>query len=493
MQIYKKICVTCCAIFAAATLWAQDTLSEELQQQVNQIAATIDSNPSAAMKQFDDLTKGKNKKNSALAVAIGKVYLERDEIDKASAYSEKAKAINRKSAIVNLLAGDVALKKKNIGEAGSYYEQAIMFDKDCSEAYYKFARLYLNVNPQLSVEKLLEYKERHPEDLDLYRELGNAYYLIGKYSDAKSAYDNFMTSGEPNAQDYARYSNLLFLSKDYAGSMDMAQKGLQMNPDDHLLKRLLMYDNYELGHFSDGVEAANNFFAVDDTSNFVYLDYLYYGRLLLSQKQDNLAIEQFKKAESMDPDGQYPEIVKELSSVFEGLQNYPEAISYYERFLDLSGTEDVSNLFMLGRLYYMAASADDSVYDDSPADTTATGISLRKANYIERADTIFAEVALKAPDSYLGMFWRARANSLADPETTLGYAKPYYEASLAILESNPNSAKANIVECLKYLGYYYFVQEDLDQSKSYWERVLQITPNDAAALQVLEFINAAQK
>lgn len=492
MQIYKKICIACCSFFVAAALWAQKPLSDELQQQVDQIAAMIKDDPSTALKNFEELTKGKNKKNTSLVVAIGNAFLENGEVDLAKSYVDRAKEMDSRSAMVNLLAGDVALKQKKVGEAGSYYEQAIIFDKDCYDAYYKFARLYLGVNPQLSVDKLLELKERHPEEVNVDRELGNAYYTMGKYGDAKTAYDTFMKSGEPNEQDYARYSNLLFLSKDYSESLETAKKGLQLNPKDHLMKRLLMYNNYELKNYADGIEAAKNFFAVDDTTNFVYLDHLYYGRLLLSQKQDSLALEQFNIAAGLDPEGQHPEIIKELSSVYEGLQDYPQAISTYEKFLELSKSEEVTDLFMLGRLYYMAASSNDT-FDESPADTTETGISLKKAGYIERADTIFAEVAQRAPDSYLGTFWRARVNSLADPETTLGLAKPYYEASLAILEANPNSAPANIVECLKYLGYYYFVQEDLEQSKPYWDRVLQISPNDAAAKQVLEFISNAQK
>ena len=43
------------------------------------------------------------------------------------------------------------------------------------------------------------------------------------------------------------------------------------------------------------------------------------------------------------------------------------------------------------------------------------------------------QVAAKVPDNYLGNFWRARVNSLRDPETTQGLAKPYYEAALSIL------------------------------------------------------------
>ena len=43
------------------------------------------------------------------------------------------------------------------------------------------------------------------------------------------------------------------------------------------------------------------------------------------------------------------------------------------------------------------------------------------------ADSVFHAIVEAAPDSYLGNFWRARANSALDPETTQGLAKPFYE------------------------------------------------------------------
>ena len=68
-----------------------------------------------------------------------------------------------------------------------------------------------------------------------------------------------------------------------------------------------------------------------------------------------------------------------------------------------------------------------------------------------------------------------------------------YEQALAILEANPNSAPANIVECLRYLGYYYVVKEEYESSMPYWNKVLEISPDDAAAKQVMEFVTNATK
>ena len=113
---------------------------------------------------------------------------------------------------------------------------------------------------------------------------------------------------------------------------------------------------------------------------------------------------------------------------------------------------------------------------------------LQKAALIQ-ADTIFAEVSAEAPDSYLGNFWRARTNSAIDPETTQGLAKPYYEKVVEMLLPK-NDARYNrvIIECYKYLGYYFLLQSDYETSKDYWNKILAIDPNDALAKTALEGI-----
>lgn len=63
-----------------------------------------------------------------------------------------------------------------------------------------------------------------------------------------------------------------------------------------------------------------------------------------------------------------------------------------------------------------------------------------------------------APDSYLGNFWRARANSALDPETTQELTKPFCEQVATLLESkNDPHYNVALVECYSYLGYYYLL------------------------------------
>ena len=116
------------------------------------------------------------------------------------------------------------------------------------------------------------------------------------------------------------------------------------------------------------------------------------------------------------------------------------------------------------------------------------------------ADSVFHSIAEAAPDSYLGNFWRARANSALDPETTLGLAKPFYEEVATLLESkNDPHYNSALIECYSYLGYYYLLaienpalkaeaMANKEKSKEYWNKILAIDPANATAKRALDGI-----
>lgn len=231
-------------------------------------------------------------------------------------------------------------------------------------------------------------------------------------------------------QDYTRYATLLYLNKEFGASLKMVRNGLDLEADNPVLQRLSMYNHYELSDWDTG---------------------------------------------PLELDSLQADIYKELSTTYEEQRNYPQAITAYEKYLEYSKDEaDAGEIFLYGRLNYYAAA--DSTWKD------------QQMVYLSTAEVAFAEVMERSPDVYLGSFWRARTNSLIDPETTQGLAKPYYETALAILEQKPDASVPLVVECLSYLGYYYFVMDDYDNSKLYWSKILTIDPENETAKAALEGI-----
>ena len=104
----------------------------------------------------------------------------------------------------------------------------------------------------------------------------------------------------------------------------------------------------------------------------------------------DLSIAEFDKALEADKENEHPEIAKEASQAYEKWQNYPDAIRMYERYLDglKGGQEDVSDLFLFGRLYYMAAGSLSAPADSSMNVAVAAVDTIQKKAYLAEADTI---------------------------------------------------------------------------------------------------------
>lgn len=434
----------------------------------------IKDNPDAATDRFEHILKGKNKKKPDILVAVGRAYMDNKQLDKALEYAELAKKQNPKFSAAYILEGDILIDKKDIGNACSRYEQAIYFNSACKEAYIKYARAYSGVNPELAIEMLQKLKAQDPSFLLADKELADVYYATGQYRKAIEAYDSYQNSGFCSDADFAKYATTLYLAKDYVRSLNMAVQGLQKNPDNLLLKRLLMYDDFELKKYKEGLDAAQKFFDKPTNPDYVYLDHLYYGRLLKANEQMNKSVSELEAALKMD--STKIEIWKELSETHEKMNNYDKAIAAYSSYMEASGQKtEVADLFSLGRLYYYAGSELENISENQG----------KRQEVLAKADSIFALVVDKVPDNYLGSFWRARTNSLLDPETAAGLAKPYYEAALAILSSKPDANKSLQVECNSYLGYYYFIKNDYPESKVYWNKILELDPTNETAQKAL--------
>lgn len=440
----------------------------------------IKTDPKAAETVFNNLISGKNKKNPLYYTLIGQAYLDNGDFEKATEYAEKAKRADNKYADAYLLQGDIHAAQKIAGKAAEQYEQAIYFDKGHRQGYIKYARLYATVNMGLAIEMLNKLLALDAQSAIAYRELAEVYYANGQFSKAEEAYEKFVAMDNFYSEsEMVKYATILFYNKNFNKSIEVAIEVLKKNPKNFVMRRLLMYNAVELKKYNLAIDYANSFMNEGDSAKYIYLDYMYYGRLLSAIGEKAKAYQQLEKALEIDPSK--VEMYKELGDLYEQDHDYKNAIRQYANFIEKGGDKVIlGDYYSLGRLNYSAA-----------GDTTAAYVVDRN-KYIAAADSAFAVVAEKAPDNYLGYFWSARTNSLKDPESTLGLAKPYYEKVVEILTdkgTNPNQ----LIEAYSYLGYYHYIKGQLAESIPYWEKILQINPDNAVAKQALEGIKEEMK
>ena len=423
----------------------------------------------AASKAFDTATK-LAKKDAELQVAIASAYHANNMENEAQTALDNARRLNAASPAIYLYEGDGLMALKKPGEAAAKYEQAIHFAPDCEEAYIKYAEVYQTVTPSLSVEMLQKVLAAHPDYLLAQRTLGNVYSQDGHYSKAIEAYRKYFAGGLYSADNLVHYASALFFDKQYAEASKMIEEGKAKATDNFLLNRLAFYNDFETGSYDKGVSEAKAFFSIPD-GKFIWQDYLYYGRLLNQAKEYEASLSALEKAQTMSDNNSHPEIYKDIASVSINNGNDNKAIEAYTRYIEAAGEEaEALDYFQLGKYYYTAASKD----------------SIAGKAYLEKADSLFAIVQNRVPTSHLGSFWQARSRSMMDPETEKGLAKPYYESSISALEKNPDKYAKELIECYRYLGYYFYLQKEMEQSKAYWNKILTLDPSNQMAKEALK-------
>ena len=206
------------------------------------------------------------------------------------------------------------------------------------------------------------------------------------------------------------------------------------------------------------------------------------------KKEYNEAITYYKKA--LNADCKRQELLKDIADLFVKNRDLDSAVVYYQQYFDFVEEPAAEDLLKLGKCYYNLA-CQDSVPE------------LQKEELI-KADTLFKELSIQVPNSYVSYFWRARVNSMLDPETTKGLAKPYYEKVIEIGSVQPERYKRELIESYKYLGYYHYVIADAittknngnpdpakgeyGEAKSFFSKVLTLDAKDEVALKALESI-----
>ena len=432
-------------------------------------------NPAAAEASLKKIAD-RNKKRADVLVAVAKAYFQNDQKAKAFENIEKAKKANMKYAEIYVLEGDIHAASKDLGKASGSYEQALRADPDCKEAYVRYANIYTSIQPTSSIEVMERLIAIDPSSPLAQMSVADAYYNAGQFGKAAAAYAKYAASEYSSPSDLARYATILFYGKDYVKSSEIVNSALKKNPNDFVMTRLLMYNEFEQKKYTEGLATAERFMNMKGNQNFIWLDYVYYGRLLQENKKPEEAIAQFEKAREADPSK--ADIHKEIASVYESMGDYDKAIASYEAFMK-EGSESASSFdyYSFGRICYFAAIEITGTDKESQE---------KRLRYLTRADALFAVVAEKSPDSHLGNYWRGHTNVAIDPEAEQGLAKPYYEAALVILNANSDKYAKQIIDCCSYLGYYHYIKGDKATSKSYYSRILELDPTNEKAIRAVK-------
>lgn len=436
-------------------------------------------------KMAEDLFKNAEKlgkKDAAVQVAIARAYYNADpvaytkEIEKRL---EKARKIDMKEADIYLFEGDRKKDNKDFGGAAGQYEMAANYNNDATEAYVKYANLFTMVNPQFAIDMLNKLLALNPNSALAQREIANAYYNAGQYADAAKHYGNYVKNPNHFKQDEDRYAFLLFYGGNYQDGYDYSSALLQQNPGNFTAQRYQFMNAAQIKEMKDQLlPMAEKLYATHKASpenKFAPIDYILIADEFNSADRPDEAQAILQEAINDNPEN--PEFYKQLAMTFVNENNLSKAADTYLGYLSHSEKPGYND-FIQQATFAFYAGVENKEKDSAAAD-----------KYYAMAQEYANKAAEILPDNYKPKKFNGDiAMQKATKEEAGAAAVPAYTEAITLLEASENPARyANDAKLMyNYMGNYYLDQKDVAKAKEYFNKYLELDPNNEAYRKFVE-------
>ena len=442
---------------------------------IEQVKSIMKSGAADADKQIEKIAKP-FKKDGKTLTAIGREYLANDNSEKAEYYANMAISKNKTCGEAYILLADVAIRNDNGGKAAEMFQQAMYMDKTNPEGYRRYALLMAKSSPQSSFDALEELRKNAPDypvDIlaaEIADRTGNVKKAIEYYSKVDKTK---MDDGE-----LASYATDLFLNGDYSKSLEVAQYGVQRSPRYTAFNRLSLYNYTEAKDYANAITYADKLFNASDSAKFSAMDYQYVGHANLGAKNYTKAREAFNKILTLDDatENTTLDAMKQIATSYNEEEDYENAISAYEKYLEKNTKASASDYAALGTMCTYHANK-------------LTGDAQVAA--VEKADKVYADLAGRFEDAAeFAAFQRARVAGIIDADLKKGAAKPHYDQLIDIILKDgriEGTSKSRLTQAYLYnMVYALQIKDDIPTSKEYAKKVLELDPENAQAKMVSE-------
>ncbi|RZK34829.1 MAG: tetratricopeptide repeat protein, partial [Hymenobacter sp.] len=350
------------------------------------------------------------------------------------------------------------LRGKNYAKAQDYFKLAIQNDPEFAPTYLAYADALANSRAYKSA----------AQNYDLYVQ--------------KSG-----TTDPERLLDVARYR---FLAQDYQGATSYLDqlKGKVNNP---IMDRMYGWAYYGLNQPQQSVDALSKFIS-SAPDKVIYDDYKYLGRaygMVNTPQADSMSIVYLTKAAPLDTT---ENLYRDIAKKYYDMKKYNKAADFYGKVVS-TDKKPLNNDFLYQGLanyqYGFRVGRDSS---EAPMDTAQ--IRMARQMYFMRADSAFGKMAAKieadtaATSKYpLAYYYEGQSNYYAFPSAVSlarGTAVPYYEKFIEKANAETDaklkdSYKKPLITSYKFLASYYGSKNDDAKAKEYFNKVLELDPNDA--------------
>lgn len=422
------------------------------------------------------------KKDAVLLSEIARAYYNADATayqDDIQKYLKNARKADKDCPAIYILEADM-LAPVNIGESAGYYEMAMSAQDGVNypEAFVKYARTYFPVNPKYAIDGLKKLLELQPNSALAQRELAEKYYDNDQLTMAAEQYGKYIQNPNHFKRDEQRYVGLLYFGKKYDESNALAAKLLSEDPDNFYMKRMRMYNYAALEDYQNALVEGEKFF--NAKGDFIANDYKTFGDIYIALGQDSIGIVQYEKALIVEPEK--ASLYKDISQIYTAAEIYDKAADAHEKFIELEPEHTTNDLMILARRYQNAAATSDTC-------------TVEHDVYADKAIKTIEIVYEKAPNNLQVLSARSRIYLIANNNEMNDEVEQQLVEILAILDADPantTNRKQDYIFALNLLGKYN-LSKDREKAKAYYNRFLEINPENEALKTFVDKLNATEE
>lgn len=447
-----------------------------------------------AEKYFKD-AESRAKKDQTVMVEIARAYYNADPVAYKAQYEKRiANALKKdsKNPDIYIFEGDVLRNEayktgdsRTYGQAAAKYDMATSNDPTSAVAYVKYADMYMNANnPGYATVKLEELINNNPSSALGQRELAKAYYENNQYDKAAQQYGNYVKNPNHFKDDEVQYAVILFGAGNYQQGYDYATNLLKENPNDFSAMRFQFMNAAQIESMQGTLLPLAEQLLVAHKSNpdnkFAAIDYTLIAEELDRDKRPEEAVALLQEAIAEMPANS--NFNKQLALMYIDAGDYDKAADAYTGFIEKTNNPGYNEFAQQALYAYFGGLLNKEGSTDKETGEVKKAVDLNAAKkYFDMATDYSNRAAAASPNQYkphkiLGDI----AIAQADEASVALAGQPEYAIAFDLLQANPDpryNSDAKVI--YNYLGNYYLEKKDIPEAKKYFEKYLEIDPDNA--------------
>jgi len=424
------------------------------------------------------------KEDADMQTAIARAYFRNNEREKTRRYLDKAFNIDESFSPAYILKGDM-YGEWDVDSACLWFDKAIAVDSLNPIPYVKYATVMSRKDMDKAKEKLEELRLAVP-DYNVDIEIAMLYNKQGNDAEAAAA----MANVDPNTltmNQLIQFVQNCYWSQDDMKCMELCLVGCNRFPQNKGFDRLYFWSATRQNMYAEALEHGKIWFEdAKDSVNSV--DYYSLGSCYLGLSRVDEAFETYAKIPSCadyfvpQMDGQIRQTLNRRVEALKGEHRYKEALELYRIFMDKYPSSDKA--YMLYQYSTIYREWQDGLQGDE------------KLSVINQMFKVYDQLETEYPNwenLHYVLYTHARwIYTYFDPENTQCLAEPYYQKLYDYCvsrEEQSDQLKSMEIEACRYMASVaYFTRHDLKTARVWWNRILNIDPEDETALKALKTI-----